>query len=222
MTTYTYDPLIGATTKCDANNRINYYKYDDFGRLVLIFDQDNNILKKICYNFQGQPENCITCTNYAPSWQNTNTALRCLLDTCGRTGYQEQEQLDTNPCSPTFNQTQWVTAAYNSTACSPESCVAIISRNYTADQDLVAVYADINTSRTYIFNVPLGTQQPLGIVAPGTYNLTISRPYGEIDGIFQSGCGNTISGSTPVVFYNINVSSTSCNSITIEPPFNPY
>jgi Family of unknown function (DUF5977) len=58
MTTYAYEPLIGITSQCDANNRIIYYDYDNFNRLVLIRDQDKNILKKICYNYAGQPENC--------------------------------------------------------------------------------------------------------------------------------------------------------------------
>jgi YD repeat-containing protein len=58
MTTYTYELLIGLTTQCDANNRIQYYNYDDFGRLSYIRDQDNNVIKKICYNYWGQPENC--------------------------------------------------------------------------------------------------------------------------------------------------------------------
>lgn len=58
MTTYTYDPLIGMTSKCDANNIINYYEYDGLGRLSLVRDQDKNILKKLCYNYAGQPEQC--------------------------------------------------------------------------------------------------------------------------------------------------------------------
>jgi hypothetical protein len=57
MNTYTYEPLIGITSQCDANNKITYYKYDDFNRLSYILDQDKNIIKKISYNYAGQPEN---------------------------------------------------------------------------------------------------------------------------------------------------------------------
>lgn len=220
MTTYTYDRLIGGTSVCDANNRITYYKYDDFGRLVLIVDQDNNVLKKICYNYQGQSENCITCTNYAPVWQNTATALGCQLDSCGRTGYKVQEQLDTNPCSPTYNQTQWVAAGYDTTACSLQSCIALSSYNNTGDQDFVASYYNTSTHVTYAFTVPIASgQQPLGNLAAGTYNLTISRRNSDTDGIFDAGCGSAISGSTPAVFYNINVSPTNCTAISIYPPY---
>jgi len=63
MTTYTYDPLIGITTRCDVDNMVTYYEYDDFGRLKHIRDQDKNIVKKICYNYAGQPENCLQFPN---------------------------------------------------------------------------------------------------------------------------------------------------------------
>jgi YD repeat-containing protein len=58
ISTYTYEPLIGMSSQCDANNRITYYEYDAFGRLMLIRDQDKNILKKVCYNYDGHTENC--------------------------------------------------------------------------------------------------------------------------------------------------------------------
>ncbi|THU39223.1 hypothetical protein FAM09_11960 [Niastella caeni] len=58
MTTYTYDPLIGITSQTDIANRPSYYEYDALGRLIVIRDQDRNVLKKLCYNFSGNPQNC--------------------------------------------------------------------------------------------------------------------------------------------------------------------
>lgn len=52
MTTYTYEPLTGVTTKCDANNNIIYYEYDPLGRLVLIRDEERNIVKKVEYAYK--------------------------------------------------------------------------------------------------------------------------------------------------------------------------
>ncbi|MBK9570515.1 MAG: hypothetical protein IPO53_11805 [Chitinophagaceae bacterium] len=56
MTSYTYNPLIGMTSQCDADNKINYYEYDSFGRLRLIKDQDKNIIKVFDYQY-NQPQN---------------------------------------------------------------------------------------------------------------------------------------------------------------------
>lgn len=58
MVTYTFDRLVGMTSQCDINNRMTYYEYDVLGRLSLIRDENKNILKKFCYNYAGQPEDC--------------------------------------------------------------------------------------------------------------------------------------------------------------------
>ncbi len=52
VTTFTYEPSIGVTTQCDANNRITYYEYDDFNRLKMIKDKDGSILKMHNYKYQ--------------------------------------------------------------------------------------------------------------------------------------------------------------------------
>lgn len=57
MTTYTYTPLLGMTSTCDADNRITYYYYDILGRLRWIKDQDGNIIKTIEYHYKNQPGN---------------------------------------------------------------------------------------------------------------------------------------------------------------------
>lgn len=65
MTTYTYVPLLGMTSKCDVSNKITYYEYDALGRLSLVRDADKNILKQFCYNYAGQPEACSSQMLYA-------------------------------------------------------------------------------------------------------------------------------------------------------------
>lgn len=58
MTTYTYSPLTGITSQLDPNGKALYYDYDGFGRLAMVRDQDKNVIKKICYDYAGQPGNC--------------------------------------------------------------------------------------------------------------------------------------------------------------------
>ena len=72
MTTYTFDPANGMTSRGDENNRISYYNYDAFSRLNLVRDQDYNILKKYCYTYNSQTENCNIEGNDAMSSTLTN------------------------------------------------------------------------------------------------------------------------------------------------------
>jgi hypothetical protein len=223
MSTFTYYPLIGVSSKCDEKGNVSYYEYDAFNRLSIIRDQDKNILKKICYNYAGKPENCLTtCVNFTPSWQNTVTALRCQLNSIGQnTGYQEQEQSDVNNCSATYNQTRWVVAGLNTTSCPlPASVpmVSLTSNNNTGVTDYAASYYNTVTGITYTFTVSALTGlQPLGSIPAGTYNLTISNASGSVDGVYASGCKfQTITGVTPIVFYNIPVSDTGCKSPTFN------
>ncbi|WP_271784919.1 PKD domain-containing protein [Aquimarina algiphila] len=54
VTTYTYDPLIGMTSMTDPKGYTTYYDYDGFNRLQFILDEDDKVMKKINYNYEGQ------------------------------------------------------------------------------------------------------------------------------------------------------------------------
>jgi YD repeat-containing protein len=54
MKTYTYTPLVGVSSLCDAENRVTYYQYDGFGRIKVVLDQDHNIIKTIQYHFVNE------------------------------------------------------------------------------------------------------------------------------------------------------------------------
>lgn len=265
VTTYTYEPLSGLTSMCDPNNRITYYEYDERGRLVVIRDQNRNVLKKVCYNFWGQMENCTLITDatmvqtgqtrckpcqanpayttnifqhewvdinpqsptynqtswvddlavttcvVVPGWQNTTTPLRCQQGSCGNTGYQEQEQMDMNPCSSTYGATQWILAGYNPTACAQGSNVTITYQNETTSTGFVALYTNNATGQTYSFNVPASGNGTLGCVPAGIYSLSISKPGNMMLALFGTGCF-TQSG-TSAFFGKVNVSM--CNTVII-------
>ncbi|WP_300600663.1 RHS repeat domain-containing protein [Niabella sp.] len=58
VSSYTYRLLVGVTSETDPSGRTTYYEYDGFGRLSLVKDDQGRVLKKICYNYAGQPVNC--------------------------------------------------------------------------------------------------------------------------------------------------------------------
>jgi len=53
MTTYTYIPLIGITSKTDSNGNVSFYEYDNTGRLRRIKDKEGNIIKVLDYQYQS-------------------------------------------------------------------------------------------------------------------------------------------------------------------------
>ena len=53
VTTYTYDPLIGVTSKTDPKGYTIYYLYDSFGRLEFVKDAQGKILSENKYNYRS-------------------------------------------------------------------------------------------------------------------------------------------------------------------------
>jgi hypothetical protein len=54
MTTCTYEPLAGITSRGDASGKITYYEYDGAWRLMNVRDQNRNIIRHTDYHYQGQ------------------------------------------------------------------------------------------------------------------------------------------------------------------------
>lgn len=52
MATYTYEPLVGITSKIDEKSKTIYYEYDGFQRLEYIRDQNRNIITRNQYNYK--------------------------------------------------------------------------------------------------------------------------------------------------------------------------
>jgi YD repeat-containing protein len=52
MTTCTYDPFVGITSVTDNNNIITHYEYDNLGRLKLVKDKDQKIIRNFYYHYK--------------------------------------------------------------------------------------------------------------------------------------------------------------------------
>ena len=158
MNTFVFDLLIGITAQCDANNRITYYEYDGLGRLGLVRDQDNNILKKYCYNYAGQVEDC--GMNPTPLWQSTGVTRckPCPANSAYLSNIQEHQEKDNNPYSTTYNTPRWVEDGPSS------SCPVV------ADWQQVNLYCEQTEAGQYTGN-QIKVEQDKNPCSP-TYNTT--------------------------------------------------
>ncbi|WPV67048.1 DUF5977 domain-containing protein [Chitinophaga sp. LS1] len=76
MSTYTYNPLIGMSSKSDEGNHTLYYEFDGMNRLRLIRNKDRNILKMYCYNYAGEIDQCDGAVYYN-NYQSKNFNKAC-------------------------------------------------------------------------------------------------------------------------------------------------
>ena len=182
MQTSTYEPLKGVTSRCDAGNRITYYDFDAFGRLMLIRDQDRNILKKICYNYAGQPENCNTWVNTAKSgtYQKTGctgcqigsmvtytVAAGVYSSSISPTDADQKAQDDVNANGPAF-------ANANGT-CTAPGTVTVSGTNGISATSFSLQFHNNCTNINYNFTLNGGaTNVPLTGMPEANYTVTIS------------------------------------------------
>ncbi len=217
VTTYTYKPLIGISSETDPNGRTKYYEYDNFNRLSIIRDHDNNILKKICYNYAGQVEDCNTTNpcppNSPPNWQNTTLPPTCEQLVCGFTGNQLQQQMDMNTCSPTSGTTR-VIAIPNQSACPVSTTATITYNNSTGSNNFTATYTHRTTGQVYTFTVPASGSGVLGCLPAGTYSLSISRPGEQSFYLFSAGNNCFTQSGSAANFWKIQVPT--CSNVTIH------
>jgi YD repeat-containing protein len=214
MTSYSYDPLIGLTAQCDANNRFTYYEYDGLGRLALIRDQDKNVLKKFCYNYAGQPE---ACSYFFNAYQSqTFTRNNC---GSGYNGSQVTYSVPANTYGSSVSQSDADAKALAEIAANGQ---AYANTNGTCTAPLVTVqgynsrssnynlrFTNNSTGTSYYFTLYANTYSAstLGQVPSGTYTVVFYPAGPTVTCTFYIN-GYTYYG-TGATFNNISITSTS-------------
>jgi YD repeat-containing protein len=213
---YTYACGVGVTSTVDPQGRINYYEYDLFSRLIDIKDQDQNIVKRYCYNYTGQTDACP-----APGFGNQATQQLPYTgkETCG-TGttpatinysipantYYAADQTTANNLASAAQVAQGQALA-NSLPCLAE----VTGTNATAFA-FTATFTNVSTGAVSSSGVyPAYSNTPLLPLPVGTYNLSLTSTTGYA--ILTYG-GNTYSGNNMSV---PNISVSAPLSLTLEP-----
>lgn len=219
MTTYTYDPLKGVSSKCDAKGVITYYAYDGFGRLSVVSDQDGNVIKKYCYNYQGQTENCNL-------FQNTSQTLyftkQCTA--CGTRGTSVAYTVPANKYFSAVSQQDAdnkaiaeANALGQDNANNAGSCVnqfVTLQPSNTSGTTVTASFYNTCSGVTSTFTLNNNVFTPLGPIPIGIYNITMSNnAFANKTYMIGSNSNYTQYGST-VTFNNVNLQA-SMAGITI-------
>jgi YD repeat-containing protein len=216
MTTYTYAPLMGMLTACSPANNITYYSYDALGRLSVIRDMDQNVVKEYQYQIQQLIK---------PVFNGIQSGV-FNRSNCG-TGYIGQSYTYVVPAgkyasyigNDDANQQaiNEVNANGQHFADSLALCyVQITCTNYVGASGFVATYTGAKNQLSWSFNIPSTPGlQTIGAIPAGPYTLTISKPGNATQYTFGNGCG-VMSASGLSATFTQSVNNTTCNSIYIN------
>ncbi|MDF2191498.1 hypothetical protein [Paraflavitalea sp. CAU 1676] len=121
MTTFSHMPLVGIVAQVEPDNEVTRYEYDALGRLRMIRNEDQQIVKQIDYQFQAP-------THANALWQS-NGVVRCkpcAANPAFETGMLQNLEKDVNPNSNSYDSARWVDAGIHST------CDAVVYWQFTA------------------------------------------------------------------------------------------
>lgn len=104
MSTYTFNPFFGVTATSAPSGLIEYYEYDNMGRLTVVRDNDKKI-KKVAEYYQT------VALSDTAVWRVANAASRmepCPSNAAYTTKWLQIQQVDMNPNSTTYRTLRWI------------------------------------------------------------------------------------------------------------------
>lgn len=215
MTTYTYKPMAGVSSICDANNRITYYEYDELQRLVLVRDQERNIVKKFSYNYHG-------ITEYPNIHYNTAQSVSRYKQGC--TGCQIGSLVTYIVPANTYLSTEGVVQANNQAlaeananaqdyantngTCITPTAAAVTGTNLITNNGFSVKFHNNCTGTDYTYSLAPSANITLSPAPPiGNYNVTITKMYGPGSYTYTVN-SSIITTSFDPTLTNIDVTST--------------
>lgn len=186
MTTYTYTPLIGMTSRCDINNDITYYEYDGLGRLAFIRDQDNNIMKKYGYNYAGQQ---FKPNQFVSSLQTKTFVKNDCSDTENFSGSEVEDTVEEGMFESDSSQAEadslaraYLDSAGQANANYTGTCLPLLQL-LLANYDRIAGFtikltSVVDTARTYTIAFPEDSDSAMSLqrIPQGRYDIEVSKP----------------------------------------------
>jgi len=221
ITTYTYSPLKGTTSQTDANGVCLYYQYDDFSRLQLIKDNNEDVVKYLTYNFRQRGDFQIY---YSSASSSEFTKVDCPAGSEGSVvaytvpegayySINSQDEADQKATAAVTSNGQ--SYANSNGECFLSNLVYLNYKNFTSIT-FNAKYTNTATGDVYNFALAANSiaAVDLGTIPRGTYNVSILPVGGtalcdfSIYGYSQAGVSSI---STTDVNLNCN-----CGSIEID------
>lgn len=232
MTTFTYEPLVGLSSQCDIGNRITYYKYDGLQRLSIVQDQDRNIIKKLCYTYNGQSAPC------QDVFFNDTYSQAFRRNTCGPsdTGafYNYVVPAGTYSAASTVlaNQLAQNDAAANGQNAANQNGTCLYTgmdtlKGYkyagTAANGVTVKFTNLITG--YVISFPFNwpytdAQGRLAFTPPipkGRYDVAFTQSGTSYSLYFEIGCNPSFHASgTSATFYNVTINGQDCSNPFVD------
>ncbi len=199
VTTYVYDPLVGVTSITDPRGYSSNYVYDDFQRLSYIEDDDEKVIKKFNYNYDGTKQEGYASLNLninTPSAvvNNSNATISSVV-TGGSGNFLYQWHIDGQPISAATSSIQYSFYGLGNISVSLTLIDTVTGLSKTATGS-VTVYQPLST--------PVLSSSTLQTVINSAVSLTSSGISGGsgtksyewyIDNVLQSATGTNFSPS---------------------------